>query len=783
MEKFWREIGLKLSKTIFKRPKIYLSISLIALISLGIFSVKLNSYNDYRYFFSDENPMLQDWNNLQGKYTQDDSVYILLGPKKGELFSKEHMVAIKELTDRSWKVPFNIRVDSLTNFQHIKAIEDDIEVRDLIEDPENMSPEDFIKAKYIAVNEPLMINRLVDPKGKFAAVNISISIPGKDLLENKIVTDYVKKMIDQFEKDYPLFDIHATGIILLNQSFFEVSHHDMVLLTPLMLGIIVLVMFVFFKSITSVFVVVSAIVLAMFGGLGFAGLFNIPITPPSALAPSVILTLAVANSIHFLVTMFENLQKMGKREAIIESLRVNIAPIFLSTLTTIIGFLSLNSGDSRPFGDFGNISSIGVAISFFVTIVVLPLIVYFMPVKDRSSRSVSEDFFLKNFYVKIAEFVIRRKFLIFWSSFIALIFFSWQIPKIELNDHYVGYFDKTVKFRQDSDFINDHMTGVYQLQYDIKSGAKQGVTDPAFLYRLEEFVKYARSFSDVDHVYSVADIMKKLNMSMHGDQEEYYQMPKDKALAAQYLLLYEMSLPYGLDVNNILDIDKSSARVIITVENSSTKRIIELSSIFEKWLAENTPEPMHAKTVGVSFMFSHVTEINVRSMAKGVILAFILIIIVMMIALRSVKYGIISIVPNLVPTAMTLGIWSLVVGEAGLTIAIVTSVTIGIIVDDTIHYLSKYARAKKEKNYSTKDALIYTFSHVGAALFITTVLLTLGFLAHTLSTFQLNWTLGILSSSTIVVALILDFFMLPTLLLYFDDEDSLWMKLFSKKKK
>jgi outer membrane lipoprotein-sorting protein len=279
-----------------------------------------------------------------------------------------------------------------------------------------------------------------------------------------------------------------------------------------------------------------------------------------------------------------------------------------------------------------------------------------------------------------------------------------------------------------------------------------------------------RSIPGVVHVNSLVDTMKRLNKNMHGDRKEYYTLPTSREMASQYLLLYEMSLPYGLDLNNQIDIDKSSSRVIVTLGNLKTAEMLAINEKAEQWLVTNAPE--HMRTLGSSpaIMFSHVSERNVVSMAWATLFAFILITFVMIFALRSVKYGLLSLLPNVIPAIIGYGLWSIFVGEAGFAIAVVGSVTLGIVVDDTVHFLAKYALAKKENNFSADEAVKYAFENVGSALIATSVILVIGFSILMFSTFKMNFILGALSALTIGVALIIDFTFLPAVLYLMDKE-------------
>ncbi|MCJ8347087.1 outer membrane lipoprotein-sorting protein, partial [bacterium] len=298
----------------------------------------------------------------------------------------------------------------------------------------------------------------------------------------------------------------------------------------------------------------------------------------------------------------------------------------------------------------------------------------------------------------------------------------------------------------------------------------EGISNPEYLKKLEEFTAWYRKVPGVVHVSSLTDTYKRLNQNMHGDDRDQYRLPESIDLAAQYLLLYEMSLPYGLDLNNQINVDKSSTRLIITLGDVSTKQILAIAAKGEQWLRDHSPNYMHALASSPTVMFSHITERNVKSMVLGLGLAFLLITISLFLAIRDIKYGFISLIPNILPAAVAFGIWGYVKGEADFSLAVVGSMSLGIIVDDTVHFLTKYVHYRRDLKMSTKDALVTTLERVGPAILITTIILVSGFFILSFSPFKLNAVMGSITAITIAVALIFDFLLLPATLAWFDQE-------------
>jgi predicted RND superfamily exporter protein len=231
-----------------------------------------------------------------------------------------------------------------------------------------------------------------------------------------------------------------------------------------------------------------------------------------------------------------------------------------------------------------------------------------------------------------------------------------------------------------------------------------------------------------------------------------------------------MSLPFGMDLNREINVDKSAIRIIVSMKEASTKELRQMDDAARNWLKANAPERMYTYGSGLSMMFAYISERNIKSMLGASFGALVLISGILMISLRSVKFGFLSLIPNLAPAIMAFGIWGLAVGQVGLVVSILAALTLGIVVDDTVHFMSKYLRARREHNLTPVDAVKYSFNTVGTAMWVTTIILVAGFMVLAFSGFELNADMGLMSALTIVLALALDFFFLPTLLLKIEEK-------------
>ena len=716
--------------------------------------------NDSRMFFSKENPQLQALETLEKTYTKVDNVLYILAPRSGNVFERDTLAAVEFLTREAWKLPFSSRVDSISNYQHTAAKKDDLVVSDLVTDAEDLSDQQLAEIKKIALEQPLLVNSLVDKKGRVTAVNVNIISPDDGSYDVEKVHEAAVRLNQVMQEKYPAIDMYLTGGVMIDAAFGEAPKRDMRSLIPLMFGFLLFLIFLSLRSLLAMAGTLLVIVFATITGLGLAGWLGIVLTPASANAPVIILTLAVADSIHILVTVFHLLGKgSSKHGAIQESLRINLQPVLITSLTTAIGFLTMNFSDAPPFRDLGNIVAMGVMAALCYSVFFLPAFMAVLPLRAKKTGEKQNRVFSA-----IAEFVIRYRGPVLWTMTALIVVTSTGIGRIHLNDEFIKYFDHSYPFRIASDFSAEHLAGLETIDWDLKSGEEGGINDPEYLKKVDEFANWFRRQPEVRHVYSLTDIMKRLNQNMHADDPAWYRLPEKRDLAAQYLLLYEMNLPFGLDLNNRINVDKSATRLTVSTPNIGTSGVLALEARGRKWLREHAPE-MTTYGSGFTIIFSYISKRNIRSMLRGSILALVLISLIMIAALRDLKLGLLSLAPNLTPALMAFGVWGFFVGQVGLAVSVMIAMTLGIVVDDTVHFLSKYQRGRKEHGMNPEDAVRYAFRTVGSAIWVTTLSLVGGFGVLSFSGFQINSHMGMMTTLTMIFAIMLDFFFLPTLLL------------------
>lgn len=751
---------------------------------LGVLAAQ-NLYfeSDYKIYFESDDVNLIAHDEIQDTYTKTDNIAILLKPAEGDLFTKRMLTLIYQLTEEAWQTPYVIRVDSLTNFQHTSAEGDDLLVDSLVVDPEQLDADRVAQIKKIALSEVELFNRMISKNGSTGLVNVILELPPTvDLLADEKtkaeqrtardsshpeVVKYWRGVISQYQVDYPEVEMHLNGVSVITNSFNEAAAKDTGTLIPLVYIVILLALAIFLRSFGATVGALLVIVCASVTAVSSAGWLGYALNTTNLSTPLIVLTIAVCDAVHLLSVYLRNLGlKMSREEAMSESLRLNLQPIVLTSITTAVGFLTLNFSISPPFQELGNMTAIGVVWAMVLTFTLLPFLSMLMVRKRKPSAN--NDAYL----TAIANFVINHRIKVLVGSLLVAVALISLIPLNKVDDDPIGYFKPGVPFRDASDFSIKNLPAVKDLSFSIGCGGASCISNPEYLAMLDQFRVFLESQPGVEHVSIYSNIIKRLNRSMNADNDDYYRIPEQADLSAQYNLMYEMSLPYGLDLNNKLDLDKSASKVDIMTNRITNLELIELAERSHIWLKENYRADAQPGA-SISLMFAHVGENNLRSMFVGGLFALIGITITILIALKSFRYALISLVPNCVPAFMAFGVWGLLVGQVNMAVASVFSISLGILVDDTVHFITKYRRGRLVKGLNPEQAIHYAFNNVGSALIVTTVVLSLGFGLLGFSDFNLNAMSGTLVAMTIVIALIFDFLILPPLLILFDRDSAL----------
>ena len=761
------------------------SVLVVAVATMGVTQLEFSA--NYRIFFDEDNPQLLGLEALENTYGKNENVVFLIVPDDGDATSEDALTTAAWLTKAAWNTPFSRRVDSLANFQYTIADGDDLYVRDLVDPQELSDAEARAQIRDIALSDPRIAGSILGLNGDVSVVNVTVELPEDGLLEAVAdVAEFAGALAAEAEERFPGMDLRVVGTVMVNQTFVEASVSSQMIFLPASLLLMALILGVLTRSWAGVVGTGIVIVFSILVSVGLGVWLGLPFSPPVAPAPTIVLMIVVANCVHLLVALQQRLRAGdSRRDAIVEAVRLNLHPVFLASLTTTLGFLSMNFSEVPPYRDLGNFVAIGIVASFILSVTFMPAVLSLLPLRaPRDRRLLPAMLSLLPFRATrerrlrlpqmnvLADNVLRYRKALFLGWVVFVLAMAAAIPRNELNDVLVHFFDEGVEFRQDTDFMDEHLSGNTLLEYSLEAHAEGGATDPLFLADVSNFAEWYREQAPVRHVAVITDTFRQLNKSMHGDDPAAYRIPESQELVAQYLLLYELSLPQGLDVNNQIDRSRSATRVSVSAETLSSQELLDLNAHAEAWLKENAPHVASVNSTGPAALFAYIGQRNIHAMLIGTLVVLLAISAILLFAFRSLRLGLISIVPNLVPAALGFGVWGLAVGQVGLSLSVVVAMTVGIVVDDTVHFLSKYRRARQELGQSPEEAVRYSYDTAGRAVFTTTIVLVAGFLIFAFSPFVPTAQVGLLTAMIIAFAFIADLTLLPVLLTALDRKTS-----------
>ena len=437
--------------------------------------------------------------------------------------------------------------------------------------------------------------------------------------------------------------------------------------------------------------------------------------------------------------------------------------ILLTTLTTALGFLSLMTSSTPPIQLLGLSVAVGAFVTFIIMITVLPALLTILPFSKRSkARSKVNTHYISE---KLSHFVVdKRKPILYILSAVTIIF-SLFIFTIVVDNHPFSYFKKGTDFRNSIDFVDKHFKGSTVIELGIHSGGADGIKEPAFMKSVDILQRYLEDKKElkVSHTNSVIDIVKTLNQRLNQNNPAFYKIPDDKKILAENLFLYTQSVPFGRDLTNQVNVDNSSIRVTIRKEGVSTEESMALIADIKQYAKKNLSNYKTDVTGRMAIFTTTVPKI-VTTMAQGLFLALVVITFVIAITFRSIKIALISLIPNSTPMLMMFGLIGMTGNEFNLGISMVAAVALGIIVDDTIHFVTKYLKSRQSAQ-NRIEAVYEVFNKVGSAIISTSVILAIGFGILIFSSFGINEKFGLFTAFTMVIALVMDLTLFPAVLL------------------
>ena len=726
--------------------------------------------NDFRVYFSSDNPELNAYEVFEEDFTSHDSLVLMLvlSDTSNSWLNQEYDELLHEIELAMWSTPTVHRVNALTNYQYTQVNEDDLLVTPLLELVRGLEG-DVQQIAALFESDP-QLNKV------FLSQDQRVIIFQADLYLDKNTPDQARQIYDHsddlrstWQSQYPDIEFYLLGSVTSNVTLEDAVADDLLLLVPITYLVIIIGLITFLRSIKATVYTLVIITLSIVFTFSLFALLKTELTPVAGFVPTVVLTLAVADCIHYLMTYRYLMVNEGKdsRDANQEAFSINWLPITITSLTTSLGMLFLNLSDSPPYQDLGNMVAIGVLLAWLFTLVILPLLIQRFPIEYVAHQANANDLLQQDIMGRYAQWLKANQMRVTTIMIGIVVIAIVGLFNIRFSENWSKYFSDKFEVTRAVNIIKDQFNRLHRYELVLRAKQENAVNTPDYLNAFDELLSYLEQHPKVEQIQSYGYILKRLNQIMNNDQASEFRMPDSQQLAAQLSLMYELSLPQGVGLENYVTFDRRAARTTILLTPSESYQLIDFENELNQFFAELSSQHQTEFTLevsGLDHIFSHIAERNITQMITGTSLALIIISILLMLIYRSTKYGLISLVPNLIPALIAYGLWGLFVGYIDLALSVVICMSLGIVVDDTVHFLSKYIHAKRSKGYNTDKAIQYSFHIVGRALITTTVILVAGFSMMLISPLLPTANTGALLSLTLLMALIVDFTLLPTLL-------------------
>lgn len=745
---FWEE-GLRPVRAIL------LSVLVTLICAFGATNISINA--DTRVFFSDENDDRQALDLFENRYTPSVNLFIALHTAEGDVFTAERLAALNELTEAAWQLPYSFRVESVINAPHISSDPEGI----IISEAGAVSAAEKVEAVRARVmTDEVLVGRLIAADAKTTGINIFVDYPLESSAATGEILAAAKEMIATSSVAEVGMDAWYGGRVASSHAFSTASKKDLATLIPLTFAVFFVLLIILMRSITIAGGLFLTALLAAASTMGVAGWAGVQINAATAHIPTVIIALGVASLSHLAISFRRHIRRGEHQyDAVDKALKSDRVPIALTLCTTCIGFLTLNFADAPPFQQLGTMVALGALFCLFFGLIFLPAYLKLVNIRLQAPRA-----FISQAVDWSVEFIVTRRHQLAILIPLAGVLCLFGLTRISIDDTFTDYFAESFAFRQHADLIEQNLTGLEVVEFDIGSDQENMIYEAAYIEKLTAFEDWLNEQPKVHHVNSILEVYRRLNQHLTDGDPANHVVPEGRELLAQYILLYEMSLPLGQDLTNAITVDKSRSRVTAILRDASTAEVKEFKEAAENWLQSTPSHDIGGSGTGLAVMFAYLSSLNVKSMIGGTALALILISGVLIVALQSVRYGVMSLIPNLAPGALAFGLWGYAVGEVGVAVSVVGAITLGIIVDDTIHLSWRYREARKQ-GADPVSATRATFEKVGEPMLISTIVLVTGFLILSVSGFHITSSTGILVAATIAFALILDWFLFIPLLI------------------
>lgn len=757
------------------RFRVAILIFAAGLIGLGIFGAKDIAFdNTNEKLFVEGDPALIDYDKLVDLF--GDNEYLVIGIEAREededVFEPETLLMIESITDFLESHPTVTQTRSLSRYQYTHSEDDSLSTDDLIDDIRDFeqSAELREQAKNILRNEPLAIGNLITEDFRHTRIAARVEYK-KETAEHHInLVKDVYAFLDEQSFVEQGYDIHLSGQPLVNARFEMHTREDSKILNPAMAVLMLIILFISFRSATAMLTPWLVIGAGIATTLGIQGFLKFPHTVvDSALIPTLII-IGIGVSVHVLVEFFHKRgDGLTAKEAAEQATIVLWKPAFFTALTTSVGFIALSVTKIAAVREFALLGAIGPILLFVFAMTILPALLSFLNKVSVKTQSAVDQGVISRFTRAVPDFVQAHRRLVVITGLGFLAFALYAVPAIKVDNNFIQYFKKNNPARQDMVYFDDYYKGVMPLEIILDSGVEGGVKEPEFLRKVESLQNFLEQSPKFGAINSIVDYLKQINRALNNDDPAFYRLPDSANAVAQFLFLYQNTGP-DEDLSDIKDFDDRYVRLNIPLMNMpASEMTVELERVQNE--LDETYSELNAVTTGGMKLFHEQNIYTGEGMYKSFSIALLVISLCFVLVFRSIKYGLLALVPSILPILIVGGAVGLIGVHLDLGTMIVGAMTMGIAVDDAIHVLSRYLLAKKQ-GATTDGAIRRAMNESGRAVVFSSIVLVLGFSVLMFGQFAPIIYVGMFGAAIMFLALLGDLIFLPAILYWIDGKDS-----------
>jgi len=744
--------------------KLFALLSVVVCLLLATGIIRTSFDTSLNALLTESDPYLDELLLMQEAFPNSLEVrFAFVAEGTDSVFNSELLLALEDLKGSYSAIPFADRITTLLDY-----ISPETQRRLFIKTLRSYSEQDLNEVEDAALADRLLTANLLSDDGALTFAIITTEAQDLTADERLEIASATLLLRDELRERHPDVQILANSEVLLEQSSQQAMVDDLSNLMPFVILACVLAICYCFRSATLGICILTHVLFTLLSTIGTLGYLGFAFNSISIIAPLVLVIVAVANSVH-IISIYKQAMHRGivKIEAMRESISHNFQPVSLAALTTAIGFSSLNMCSSPAIQEFGQIVALGIVFAYLLTLLLLPAVLIWM----TSSREVAASTgvsFMEDTLKRVSEITRSKDVPIFWGcTFLAIVTFA-LLPLNETDFNRLDFIASDTDIKQYYDEVSSHYNRGTALNYGIDVRVEWSAIEPDFLHRIEEFSTWVSEQVEVESAASVVDVVKTIHRVQNDHDEAFNVIPDDFDTVANYLLAYALIQSADFPLFGFVNPDFSMINFFINAVPMSNQELIDFDARLTEKFQQDFPEAELLHGSGI-LLFSRMDELVTIELLQGYSISLVLITISLIIGMRSLYFGILSIIPNLLPATMVFGFWALFVGQLDPFVMMLFSISIGLVVDDTVHLLSHYLEKRRAGNEKT-ESIDYAIKTAGPALSITTIVLALGttiLIAANTIYFQQAAKLLV---PIVVLALVLDLFYLPTILRRFDKQ-------------